>query len=162
MFLIKTRNPQTAWATSCTMWCSSFWMMMAPSQVIHNGSVAEPKLFIFGSGSTFVHNFGSGSPLAIFCHLKLYGTGTVTVRNTSQWRFFFILATSKLATGNIFSLLIFLSGKLLNLTVFNAVYSQVTSSRTSLPWAWRQRSSGGSSRGNSQTALRKSAASHIC
>ena len=25
------------------------------------GSVAEPKLFIFGSGSDFDHNFGSGS-----------------------------------------------------------------------------------------------------
>ena len=30
-------------------------------KIIHVRSVAEPKLFIFGSGSDFGHNFGSGS-----------------------------------------------------------------------------------------------------
>ena len=36
---------------------------------------------------------------AIFCHLKLYRT-SITVRNTSQWRFLFILASSKLTAVN--------------------------------------------------------------
>ena len=37
--------------------------MMCEKGGDETGSVAEPKLFIFGSdfGSTFVHNFGSGS-----------------------------------------------------------------------------------------------------
>ena len=39
-------------------------------------SVAEPKLFIFGSGSTFVHNIGS-SYNHIYCHLKLFYNSTL-------------------------------------------------------------------------------------
>ena len=42
---------------------------------------------------------------AIYCHLKLYptnGTGSSTIRNISQWRFFFILASSKLIVGSIY------------------------------------------------------------
>ena len=69
-------------------------------------SVAEPKLFIFGSGSTCVPYFGSSS---CSCHIlplvKLYYIyyryNSSTIRNMSQWRFFFILASSKL-TLNIF------------------------------------------------------------
>ena len=71
-------------------------------------SVAEPKLFIFGSdsGSTFVHNFGPdfGSSSSS-CHILTLKTVLLKqylvlhIRNMSQWRFFFILASSKLTIG---------------------------------------------------------------
>ena len=45
-----------------------FKKQIAPS------SVAEPKLFILGTGSDFDHNFGSGSSssYAIYWHFKLF------------------------------------------------------------------------------------------
>ena len=50
---------------------------------LHLYSVAEPKLFIFGSGSDFVHNFGSGSSSGSssrYSHLKLfYNSSTVPI-----------------------------------------------------------------------------------
>ena len=67
-------------------------------------SVAEPKLFIFGSDSTFDHNFGSGSSSSYSHILPRKSVGTITVgstlRNMSQWRFFFILASSRLTAVN--------------------------------------------------------------
>ena len=39
---------------------------------------------------------------AIYCHLKLYYNSS-TIRNKSQWKFFFILAYSKLTAVNIYS-----------------------------------------------------------
>ena len=40
---------------------------------------------------------------AIYCNLKLYyNTNSSTKRNMSQWRFFFILASSKLTPVNIY------------------------------------------------------------
>ena len=38
---------------------------------------------------------------AIYCHLKLYYNSS-TIRNMSQWRFFFNLSSSKLTAGNIY------------------------------------------------------------
>ena len=65
-------------------------------------SVAEPKLFIFGSGSgsPFVHNFGYGSGSSS-CHFKLH-FNNCTRRNMYKLRFFFILASSKLTAENIY------------------------------------------------------------
>ena len=53
-------------------------------------SVAEPKLFIFGSdsGSNFCHI------LTLIITVVLYYNSSV-IRNMYQWMFFFILASSK-------------------------------------------------------------------
>ena len=60
------------------------------------GSVAEPKLFIFSSGS-------SSSSCHIYWNLKtVLQYNSSTIRNMSQYRFFFILASSKLTAVNIY------------------------------------------------------------
>ena len=63
-------------------------------------SVAEPKLFIFGSGFDFGHNFGSSYShilLALITVLKHY---YYTNRGSND--LFFILASSKLTAENVF------------------------------------------------------------
>ena len=73
------------------------------TEVILLSSVAETKLFIFGSGSDFDHNFSSGSGssysyiLALKTVLKhLYST------NRGRNYLFFILASSKLTAENVY------------------------------------------------------------
>ena len=55
--------------------------------------VAEPKLFIFGSGFTFVHNFGSS-----YSHLKLFfNSSTILIEVEISFA-----SSSKLSAENIY------------------------------------------------------------
>ena len=60
---------------------------------------------LFGFSAPFVHNFGSGYSSSA-CHTLPLKTvpyyNSSTIRNKSQRRFFFILASSKLTTVNIY------------------------------------------------------------
>ena len=61
-------------------------------------SVADPKLFIFGSGSTFVHIFIILYSSSCHMYIATNYNNRSSIRIMSQWRFFFILASSKLTS----------------------------------------------------------------
>ena len=63
-------------------------------------SVAEPKLFIFCSGSDFGHNFGSGSSSSYSHILALLKHYYYTNRGSND--LFFIVASSKLTAENVY------------------------------------------------------------
>ena len=62
-------------------------MLLSGSPEGNKSSVAEPKLFIFGSdtgfGSAFVHNFGSGSS-SISISIHILTLNTVDSPNSGQ------------------------------------------------------------------------------
>ena len=68
-------------------------------------SVAEPKyLFSAPTPAPPLSIISAPAPApapVIFCHLKLYYNSS-TIRSTSQWKFFFILASSKLTAVNFY------------------------------------------------------------
>ena len=70
---------------------------------MHWNGVAEPKLFIFSPAPpmSLILAPAPAPASAKYCHLKLYYNSN-TIRNMFQWRFFFILASSKLTAVHIY------------------------------------------------------------